>query len=903
MGNLASPISNGMNSNNRGIGLFSNEFNTFVDAVSGAANFILGNTAQNPPVPELPAEFMINQTNANGQANGMGNARFGHTEESLKKLIRAPQPKRISTKMLDYQLQGLAWLLQHEHPHLHKNPQKSTQFWVARSDGSYFNRMTNQIGDPQLISGGILADDMGLGKTIQLLSLVCSDLSVAIEKGVIKRDTTPARYKNMPTLILAPVGLMSNWSGQAMFHVNRDHPLRVLVFYGTNKNPSVEFSHYDVVIASYGSVTSEYRELEQVNDPNNLKLVKRTPKNMRLFEQPWRRVILDEAHIIRNPAAKIANGVLKIDAYSRWALTGTPIMNSLTDLFSLVRFFRMHGLEERGTFESIITRGFQRRMTDSETRLQALMMEVCLRRLKTMDKIVNLNLPPLNEYLHTIEWTQSERQVYDAMEHEAQHVMQEYRDGSGSNSKTYIFLLEALLRLRQICNHKQLCGSRLKGTADIAGKSVLEPTHDNIIALQILLQAAVDADEECPICFEKLHNPRITLCKHIYGKECIQEVIIAQQKCPICRQGLTDPVSSLIAPMEETGGNDTVIDEKSSSKLEAIMKILVTQKLQNDAASNELPVKTVVFSQWTSFLDVIEPLLFEAGIKFARIDGKMSVSERDDSVKRLNDDREITVLLASLAVSSTGLNLTAASQIIMCDLWWNVAQERQAIDRCYRLGQTRPVNVFRLVMKDSIEQRVIKIQDDKVEIVERALNDGKRTVKSKEARLADIELLLTSDTHRARNQPAALANPPEQSEQQVVTVRSDADQATETDNDEDSDDVSNDDSDDDLDGFIVKDGAVDEGDNDYNDNEASTVKAGIPRIPSLGIDPRTAAKSNRSVSGQRQTEPVNKKKHGSESDSSIDSDEDDDYTAPYSDFLKRFAEKRRESAINADERR
>ncbi|KAK9246230.1 SNF2 family N-terminal domain-containing protein [Lipomyces tetrasporus] len=756
----------------------------------------------------LPLELIGEVGEAN--ARGFSNARYGHTEDTLKNLPKASQPPRIATKMLDYQLQGLGWLLQHEHPHLSKKT--PTQFWTWVRGNRFWNRMTNfQTESPQLFSGGCLADDMGLGKTLQLISLICNDPQVAVRKGLIKTDTTPQKYVGLPSLILAPVGLMSNWSGQIRAHVDPDSPLRVLVWHGNKKIPNVRFADYDVVITSYGSVTSEYKEMEALADPENLRPVKRTPKNMRIFEQAWRRVILDEAHIIRNPTTKVALGVLRIDAYSRWALTGTPIMNSLQDLFSLVRFFKMSGgLTDRAVFERVITRGFNLKDGESETRLQALMMTLCLRRLKSMHTIVNLNLPPLNEYMHTIEWTKAERQVYDAMEREAQGVMEKYRDAREGEGRTkYIYLLEALLRLRQICNHKALCGERIRGVADIADKPVVEATHDGVLALQLLLQAAIDNEEECPICFETLHDPRITLCKHIFGKDCIEDVIKAGQPCPMCRAQLGDPRHWLVAPMDETKSNDTVVAEDSSSKVEAIMRILKKTKEQNDsAARDDKPVKTIVFSQWTSFLDIIQVRLVEAGIGFTRIDGQMTVPERDNAILTLNQDKRITVMLASLAVSSTGLNLTVASQIIISDLWWNVAQERQAVDRCYRLGQTRPVNVFRLVMQNSIEQRVIAIQDEKVELVERALNDGRKATKSKEARLADIERLLTSTEQRQHHAPAALMNPAEERQRRERRRRAREEIRRREAEEED-----------DLGGFIVRDGEGEEEDEDEDDGE------------------------------------------------------------------------------------
>ncbi|KAK9451128.1 SNF2 family N-terminal domain-containing protein [Limtongia smithiae] len=773
----------------------------YANSVAGAATGIPGLDGQvTPEVANMIAE----------SSRAFTSARFGHTEETLKALPKADQPDQIQTKMLGYQLQGLGWLIDHEHPQISEDRHNARQFWVKINQDQYWNKLTNMITttEPILFSGGCLADDMGLGKTIQMIALICSNPAVSVASNLIKEDTTPKKYAGKPTLILAPVSLMSNWSGQIAFHCDPDNPLKVCVFHGQNKPANINFEDYDVIVTSYGTITTEFREItgEEEAQKEGRPFRRRIARNHRVLEQPWRRVILDEGHVIRNPSTKVALGVLKLDVYSRWVITGTPIMNSLSDLYSLVRFLRLSGgISDRVVFERIIIKGFEKKTDDSTTRLQALMMEICLRRLKTMDGIVQLNLPPLNEYLHAIEWTKAERQAYDAMECEAKGAVDVWRDATGEQRRgKYIYVLEALLRLRQICNNKSLCGDRIKDIADITGVDVVPNTHDNVLALQLLLQAAIDNEEECAICYEQLHTPRITLCKHVFGGECIEEVIKVHGKCPMCRAELKDANKCLVSPTDETKTSSLVLDAGSSSKLEAIMKILITTQQQNDASPHDVPVKTIVFSQWTKFLDIIQQCLIEQGIGFTRIDGTMKVSERDDGIAELNQKRGTTVLLASLAVSSTGLNLTVASQIIMCDLWWNVAQERQAVDRCYRLGQTRPVNVFRLVMENSIEQRVIKIQDKKVEIVERALNEGKKMTRNKEARLADIQMLLTSNEQRRQQAPAELLNPGEE-RQRRATAATRRRHARAAIADDDDDEAENDDDGSDLGGFIVGD--------------------------------------------------------------------------------------------------
>ncbi|POG57291.1 chromatin remodeling complex subunit, partial [Rhizophagus irregularis DAOM 181602=DAOM 197198] len=145
-----------------------------------------------------------------------------------------------------------------------------------------------------------------------------------------------------------------------------------------------------------------------------------------------------------------------------------------------------------------------------------------------------------------------------------------------------------------------------------------------------------------------------------------------------------------------------------SSKIEALVEFL-NQNNDDD--------KSVVFSQWTSFLDLIEIAFKDANVKFIRFDGKMLCNQREEAVNNFNNDPKIKVLLISLKCGSLGLNLTAANQCFLMDPWWNPSIEDQAIDRIYRIGQTRPVSVFRFFIENTIEDRVFKLQKKKRDLI------------------------------------------------------------------------------------------------------------------------------------------------------------------------------------------
>ncbi|KAI5299694.1 ornithine carbamoyltransferase [Ascosphaera pollenicola] len=366
------------------------------------------------------------------------------------------------------------------------------------------------------------------------------------------------------------------------------------------------------------------------------------------------------------------------------------------------------------------------------------MAAVCLRRRKDM-KFINLKLPELSSHLLRIKLNSDEKKKYDALRVEAKDLMDVYRDmrdnEDQSRHKVYMNILEVLLRLRQCCNHWRLCEKRLSAILKMLDNHrVVTLNEENIKALQALLQVQIESEEDCPICLTGFREPVVTACKHCFCRPCIERWFLKNKHCPLCRQ--PSDVSKLVAPAEDMAEDDAVEagDEDSSSKIVALIKILT--------AKGQTPgTKTVVFSQWTSFLNLFEPHLLKYNIHFTRIDGKMKANQRDEAMEKFRDDESCTVMLASLSVCSVGLNLVAANQVILTDSWWAPAIEDQAVDRVYRLGQTRPTTIWRLVVEDSIEDRVLDVQKRKRELMNAAFKE-KETASSREARIADIERLI-----------------------------------------------------------------------------------------------------------------------------------------------------------------
>ncbi|KAH9903989.1 RAD5-like protein [Xylariomycetidae sp. FL2044] len=649
---------------------------------------------------------------------------FAQDESTLSKLPTAGQPDSIKSQLLPYQLQGLAWMSAKESPQVPAPGSRDVvQLWKRNQRDNFQNLVSGHIttSRPALLSGGLLSDDMGLGKTLQIISLIMT-----------------AGFGEGPTLIIAPVSVISNWEQQISEHVKHDKQPRILRYHRVPKGGSLsrkDFLKQDVVITSYGKLSSNFR----------------TSDKAELFSVNWRRVVLDEGHVIRNPNTQVSKAACALQATSRWILSGTPIVNDSYDFHSILHFLRIRGgIEEKAVFALKIARPLaasravqngQETRSEADVLLQSLVQDLCLRRTKDM-KFIRLELPNRSEYIHRITLREDEQSKYNAILANAQEVFTAYERGNRRQGDvSFGTVLEQLLRLRQMCCHWTLCGDK---AADILkcfeSLKTVPLTKENIQILQDALQAAIKDEEECPICYEAIsvHKPAITACKHRFGEECILKAISSNGKCPMCRQELNENSLIEFKPVGEDSEEDSDEDydgDTRSSKTEALEHIVST-RLKNPGS------KVVVFSQWTSFLDVIEKRLLEAGHKLCRLDGTMSPKRRDQSISALYNDPDTRVMLASLNACAVGINLVAADTVVLADSWWAPAIEDQAVNRVHRIGQTRDVTVWRLIVDKSVEERVLSIQEEKRKLVAMAFQEKQPREKVKETRRADIKKLL-----------------------------------------------------------------------------------------------------------------------------------------------------------------
>ncbi|KAK3944334.1 DNA repair protein rad5 [Diplogelasinospora grovesii] len=615
--------------------------------------------------------------------------------------------------------------------------------------------------------GGILADEMGLGKTIQMLSLVHthrSDVaikarqsgtalnsvnllprlpSVSTRNGIVDAPCT--------TLVIAPMSLLAQWQSEAE-NASREGTLKSLVYYGSEKNTDLTTlcceanaaNAPDVIITSYGVVLSEFSQIASSKNGDRT-------NSRGIFSLNFFRVILDEAHSIKNRQSKTARACYEIAAEHRWVLTGTPIVNKLEDLFSLVRFLRVEPWNNFSFWRTFITvpfesKDFMRALDVVQTVLEPLVMRRT-KDMKTPDGTPLVALPPKHVELVDIELSESERAVYDYIYKQAKRTFFTNVE-AGTVMKAFTSIFAQILRLRQSCCHPTLvrhqdvvseeeeAGAAADAAAGLADDmdlhSLIErftaTTDDdadaNKFGAHVLQQIRDEAVNECPICAEEpMIDQTVTGCWHSACKNCLLEYIKHQSdrqempKCFNCREIINS--RDLFEVVRHDDDPDAVTEQglrislqrlgvhNSSAKVVTLIKHLRNLRRENPT------IKSVVFSQFTSFLTLIEPALARANMHFLRLDGSMAQKARAAVLQEFSQSKKFTILLISLRAGGVGLNLTSAKRVYMMDPWWSFAVEAQAIDRVHRMGQEDEVKVYRFIVKNSVEERMLRVQDRK----------------------------------------------------------------------------------------------------------------------------------------------------------------------------------------------
>lgn len=669
---------------------------------------------------------------------------------------------------------------------------------------------------------------MGLGKTIQSIALLLSNPRSPTGSRDEKLKISDSVGKG--TLVVAPLALIKQWEAEIANRVEPSHRMRVLVHHGPQRTKRAhDLQKYDVVVTTYQTLVSEHGNSSPREDG----------PQFACFGVHWYRVILDEAHSIKNRNAKATKACYALRAEYRWCLTGTPMQNNLDELQSLIKFLRVKPYDDLAVWRDQITRPMSNgRGGIAMKRLQLFLKAFMKRRTKEILKSEGALNPggkpsvtgkPNSGFKITerkienvvAQLSEKERAFYDRLEQRADNSLERMMNG---NNISYASALTLLLRLRQACNHPELVGGSLAKDRDAlttgysGGKQKASNVKNDtdLDDVAALLGGLSVQTKECDVCKAELTTQetsrsliRCSECEtdlagqHIksekmqkkekrHKKETVkQEKIKINEKIRTNRRIVVDSDDDesdeddqegewLVSAEKrgpttlgkaggsddenaEAGGewldssdtdteddesleilnshrkkiinygsseeeSDDATDSEAEETLSSIMTSTKIQRLLEILHRESSTYKFIVFSQFTSMLDLIEPFLRRDGLTFTRYDGTMRNDLREANLDRLRNHRKTRILLCSLKCGSLGLNLTAASRVVILEPFWNPFVEEQAIDRVHRLNQTIDVVVYKLTIENSVEERILDLQEKKRALAAQAI-EGKAAAK------------------------------------------------------------------------------------------------------------------------------------------------------------------------------
>ncbi|EME47779.1 hypothetical protein DOTSEDRAFT_97536, partial [Dothistroma septosporum NZE10] len=686
----------------------------------------------------------------------------------------------IKSPLMAHQKQALHFLMDRERgDYTDDSPSHSLWKYRPKDNGrpSWYHIITDGevFEKPEPIQGGILADVMGLGKTLSILAVVAETRDAARRfRRVSPPDSEWLECNSRGTLIVCPKSVLSNWQEQIKLHTAEGR-MRYYTYHGDSRmQDTEELSKYDIVLTTYNTAASEFNS--------------GASKYHALRSINWFRIVLDEAHQIRNSTTKVFKGCCELEAERRWAVTGTPVQNTLNDLGALIKFLRLKPFDNMTTWHQYIMAPFKNGDVNVIQNLQVLSGSITLRRLKN-----TVGLPGRTQLRERLEFSKSEELLYRKF---AAKTRTQFHTLSGGGNKlqgkSYAHILKSLGRLRAICAH----GRELLTDEDL--KDIEGDDPDNAIVVDIGDETEFGTDTDfvtekqayeyfkmlqdgnmavCESCADHLINPdeqaqdeadsssddedsdsttgrltsdsfdgkpnlfgHLTACYHFICTKCttkhqkeVEENISVDKHhtCLHCtnyvRYGFFPLRRSILARLTEERkdalgrAGAAKWDENTYSgphtKVKALLEDLRQSEIEtSQLADGEAPVRSVVFSGWTQYLDLVEFALVQNNIGFVRIDGKMSVKQRSESLKVFNTIPHVRVMLVSIKAGGQGLNFTAANKAYVMEPQFNPGVEHQAVDRIHRIGQKRDVVIKHYIMKGSVEEGILNMQQKKEDL-------------------------------------------------------------------------------------------------------------------------------------------------------------------------------------------
>ncbi|CAI6339364.1 unnamed protein product [Periconia digitata] len=569
----------------------------------------------------------------------------------------------------------------------------------------FINHITEeyQAVPPKQCFGGIIADPMGLGKTLTMVALATGDLTLDAPMNcatTIFDDLHPVGA----TLIIVPPPLLSTWEGQIEEHV-RSGAIQLHRHHGKNRLRNLdELRNLNVVITTYQTLSADWNAEK---DAKAYSII---------FHVQWRRIILDEAHLIRNVKARMSRAIHELDAVSRWAVTGTPIQNNLSDLAALLKFIRADPYDDLTHFEKDFSR-LWRSGEDKEAvkRLKRLARCVILRRGKR-----TVNLPPRRDLKCPVEFQKSERDLYESIRQQAIMRIDDVLHQDMEFSRAYANCLQQIESMRLVCNlglhyHTRHDPATKKAPEDWKRTAQKVFNSHRSMNTVVCSQCSFSLDMTDSLMEDALYldSPLFTRCLKYACAECSHRLRVAgfDVACGHTPRCEVAPVSISTSALEETfnqshekGKKHLTNSGSLPSKVEALL---------SDLKTLPLGVKSIVFSTWRLTLDIVERGLAKSGIQSVRFDGKVPQAQRQPVLDRFRTDPNVRVMLLTIQCGAVGLTLTEASRAYLMEPHWNPTIEEQALARIHRIGQTQEVTTVRFYIRNSFEERVMEVQETK----------------------------------------------------------------------------------------------------------------------------------------------------------------------------------------------
>ncbi|XP_035229205.1 transcription termination factor 2-like [Stegodyphus dumicola] len=538
------------------------------------------------------------------------------------------EPLSLLTSLMKHQKRALAWLLWREN---------------------------------QLPSGGILADDMGLGKTLTILSLI-------LKQKENKNFLSSSQSGNdicKGTLIVCMASIIHQWKDEICRHCGSN--VSVFIYHGPKRqNDPRLFKLHNITLTTYSILLSERKAHMS------------TKADKALFLLKWERIILDEAHTIKNHKSQTAEAVFSLKSFRRWCVTGTPIHNNFDDMYPLIKFLQFPTFDDYKKWKALISD-----VSDvSKKRRNMLVKSILLRRTKsdtTNDGKPLVKMTKKKYDVCFIELDDDEMKEYVKFQKKINEKVKKYFDLRlmHKNANTSSSLLVYLLRLQQCCNHLSLLGEEIE-------EEILPDTLKEI---------------SCSLSSLKIKDSNVTETDH-------------------------DNEQSLELSLTEYQEKKLTDRSVKSTKLKKLFSELKKISEESEEA------KSVIVSQWVSMLEIVAYHLRKEGFKYHMIAGNTKPEDRQTAADDFNKNRlGSKIMLLSLKAGGVGLNLTGASHLFLMDLHWNPALEMQACDRIHRLDQKKDVVIHKFICKNTIEEKILDLQKSKSYLADTVLHGAGRVTK------------------------------------------------------------------------------------------------------------------------------------------------------------------------------